>query len=286
MEGSHRRSWLAFCHRKRPFPGGCDRLPVDKGWLGALATVMMSRVNVASRQQIPSSAGTSRASSGGGTETLPHAGRPASPAATRVSGRTWKDPRLFVGVALVAVCVLVGARLLESADDSVAVWSVRGDMSAGSPVAITDLERVNLRFGSAELAERYLSAEDVLPAGTVLGRDLTGGELLPRAALEGGDAVELVEVPVAIAAEAVPATLRTGELVDVWVTPETETGEVPRAVRVLAQVRVMAVPADRSALGPSSTRQVLVGLPAEEEGRLPAALAQLSAGTAVIVRRG
>ena len=34
------------------------------------------------------------------------------------------DPRLWVGVAIVAVCVVAGARLLAAADDTVAVWAV------------------------------------------------------------------------------------------------------------------------------------------------------------------
>jgi hypothetical protein len=55
---------------------------------------------------------------------------------------------------------------------------------------------------------------------------------------------------------------------------------------VLHQVHVVAAPRDATALGPSATRQVVVGLPADDEGVLASALARLSAGTAVIVRRG
>jgi hypothetical protein len=98
--------------------------------------------------------------------------------------------------------------------------------------------------------------------------------------------VDVVEVPVVVPSEAVPSTLRTGEVVDVWVTPDPEAGQDTRAVRVLEQVRVVAVPRNGSALGPSSSRQVVVGLPTQDEGVLGIALARLAGGTAVVVRRG
>jgi len=150
--------------------------------------------------------------------------------------------------------VLLGARLLASADDTVAVWSVSSDLSAGTTVTADDLQRVDLRFGSSAVAGSYLSATDPLPEGAVLTRDLSRGELLPRSALGAGGEEELVEVPIALPSEAVPATLRAGEHVDVWVTPSEETSRLPRAVRVLELVGVVGAPRDSSERGPSTSR--------------------------------
>jgi hypothetical protein len=243
----------------------------------------MSPVIAASRQQqsltgppvngVPATSG----------DTAPSA---LSPPAARAPGRSWRDPRLVVGLVIVAVSVLLGSRLLAGADDTVAVWSVAADLPAGTVLTASDLERVDLRFGTPEVAGRYLPADAALPEGAVLTRDAVAGELLPRAAVGTGEGGDVVEVPIAVAAEAVPATLRVGEVVDVWVTPAGLAGEVPRALRVLDQVRVVAAPRGGSALGPSATRQVVVGLEAEDESRLATALARLADGTAVIVRRG
>lgn len=208
-----------------------------------------------------------------------------SPPARRLSRPSWRDPRLVVGVVIVAASVLLGAQLFATADDTVTVWSARTDLAEGAAVTAGDLERSQVRFASAALAGRYLSADDRL-AGMVLLRDVAAGELLPRAALGSGTAQPLAELPIALASNAVPAGLRPGELVDVWVTPPAESGEDRRAVRVLPQVRVVAVPDDSSALGPSSTRQVVVGVPGEDDQLLARALAQLADGTAVLVRRG
>jgi hypothetical protein len=247
---------------------------------------MMSPVNAASHQQLSYGAPSVANGAGVHRERTTAAAVADSPPATRAPRRTWKDPRLLVGVAIVAICVLSGARILATADDTVTVWAVRSDLSAGTAVAAGDLQREELRFGSPDLAGRYLAADDPLPETTVLSRDVTAGELLPRDALQTGEAAELVEVPIALPSDAVPATLSSGELVDVWVTATSQTVQAPRAVRVLEQVRVMDVPRNASALGPSSTQQVVVGLAAEQQGRLATALAELAGGTAVIVRRG
>ena len=211
---------------------------------------------------------------------------PASPPATRPPRRTWKDPRLLVGVAIVATCVLLGARVLAGADDTVGVWVVRADTAAGESLSEADLERREVRFAQDQVAHRYLSADQAIPDGTRLTRDLGAGELLPREALAVGEAQKLSEVPVAVASEAVPSTLRPGELVDVWVTPSQSGGDAPRAVRVLEGVRVVAIPRSGGALGPAATRQVVVGVPAELESSLSEALGRLASGTALLVRRG
>lgn len=180
--------------------------------------------------------------------------------------------------------MLLGARLLGTADDTVSVWSARGDLAEGMPVTAADLEPARVRFTSAGLAGRYLPAED-LPDGMVLLRDVTAGELVPRAALGSGDPEQLAELPVSVASDAVPVGLQVGELVDVWVTSTAPDGERQRAVRVLEQVRVVAAPDSATALGPASTRQVVVGVPADEQ-LLAEALAALADGGAVLVRRG
>ncbi len=247
----------------------------------------MSPVNAATTpQQLGYGASATAHGSGARRDRSTAAAASESPPAARAPRRTWKDPRLLVGVAVVALCVLSGARILATADDTVAVWAVRSDLSAGEALTAADLRREDLRFGSQDLAARYLPADGPVPDATVLSRDVASGELLPRDALQTGEAVALVEVPIALASDAVPVTLRTGELVDVWVTATNQSGEVPRAVRVLDQVRVMAVPRNASALGPSSTQQVVVGIDADEQSRLASALGQLVGGTAVIVRRG
>lgn len=209
-----------------------------------------------------------------------------SPTAVRPARRSWRDPRLLVGLVIVAVCVLAGARLVAGADDTVAVWTVRADLPAGSPVGEADVESARMRFGSEEAAGRYLPASAPIPDGMVLLRELGAGELLPRAALAPEDGGSLAELPLSVPSELVPTGLRPGELVDVWVTPPQRAGAAEEAVRVLEEVRVVAAPREASALGPATTRQVVVGVPEDQDGLLARALAQLAEGVVVLVRRG
>jgi hypothetical protein len=251
---------------------------------------MMACVTRARHQQIPGRPSTSAERTVGGHAVVERVGGsppngPASPPARRLTRPSWRDPRLLVGTAIVAGSVLVGAQVLASADDTVAVWSSRSDLAAGTPLTVDDLERSELRFGSEALAQRYLPGAEDPPAGLVLVRDVAAGELVPRSALGAVGTEDVAELPVAVASEAVPAGLRPGERVDVWVTRPAGSGQGREAVRVLERVRVTAVPRSASALGPAATRQVVVAVP-WEDGLLARALADLADGDAVLVRRG
>jgi hypothetical protein len=200
---------------------------------------------------------------------------------------TWRDPRLVVGVVIVAVSVLLGVQLFNRADDTVSVWAVRADLRSGTTVGADDLEPRDVRFSDAQDADRYVPADSPVPGGTTLVRDVGAGELLPRAALGESGSSSLVEVPVAVAAEAVPATVGTGSVIAVWVTPDRAPGDDEgESVLVFDDVVVVAAPRTGSALGPTSTRQVIVGVAAEQEDGLAAALAQTATGTIVITRQG
>ena len=70
----------------------------------------------------------------------------------------WRNPRLLLGVVLVAGSVLLGARLLAAADDTVGVWALSRDLPAGATVGKGDLERRQIRFPDVDTANGYLAA--------------------------------------------------------------------------------------------------------------------------------
>lgn len=178
-------------------------------------------------------------------------------------------------------------RLFSSADDSVTVWAAGSDLRAGTTVAVSDLERREIRFASAQDADRYLSADATIPTGTRLLRDVGAGELLPRGAVGAPGSATMIEVPVTVAAEAVPATVRTGSVVDVWVTPEGQgDAESVESALVFDDVVVVAAPRTGGALGPTATRQIIVGVGSADEDGLAAALARVSIGTTVVTKQG
>jgi len=185
---------------------------------------------------------------------------------------------------MVALCAVLGARLLDGADDTVGVWVVRGALPAGQPVTDADLVRREMRFEGQGDADRYVSADDDLPDGATLGRPVGAGEMLPRAALRTAGTGGLTEVPLAMAADAVPSSVRVGSTVDVWVTPRRDTaGATParpvvRSRLLFDDVAVLAAPGVGTSLGPATTRSVVVGVPPGRPRRLATSIAALAEG--------
>lgn len=151
---------------------------------------------------------------------------PASPAARRLATPRWLDTRLVLGVLLVLVSVLVGARLLAGADRSQLVWATSRALAPGSVLTQQDLVPVRVRlFDSAAL---YLDAAQPAPVGYVAARGLGPGELLPDDALRRPEVdVDFRLVTVLVEVGHVPPDLRDGQQVDVWVTPAAAPGAAP-----------------------------------------------------------
>ena len=228
--------------------------------------------------------------SGDGAEnvgvTIAPPSRPASsPPAIRGTRPTWRDPRLAVGLALVCISVLVGARVLAAADDSAPVLAARAPLAAGQRVAEEDLVTVRLRFASDEDADRYLGAGTDLGEDAVLVRAVGAGELLPRAALTSDGEAGLVEVPLSLDPGRVPAAVRAGSTVDVWVSSSGDgEGGSGRAERLLSGVPVLWTSRPVAA-GPGGLRQVVVGVPSADEPRLARVVPRLVDESLLLVRR-
>ncbi len=212
----------------------------------------------------------------------------AAPRATRSRRPGWRNPRLILGLLLVAASVVVGARLMAAADDTVGIWVVSRDLPEGATLADGDVQRRQVRFPDDETADRYLAASDDLPEAATLNRPVAAGELLPRAAIAAESGADLVEVPISVASDDLPATVRQGSVVDIWVAPKVSAvgGQQPKAVPVLTDVVVVAVPRTSDSLAPQSTRQVIVGVPAERSDDLGTALGGISDGRVVVARKG
>jgi hypothetical protein len=87
----------------------------------------------------------------------------------------------------------------------------------------------------------------------------------------------------------VPATVRTGSVVDVWVAPSPDRASAVDgdavARLVLSDVRVLSVSRGGGALGAAAERQVIVGLDQAQESDLARALADMAVGDVVLVRK-
>ncbi len=217
-----------------------------------------------------------------------HPGDPV--AAQRLSSSRWRQPRLVLGVLLVAAAMVLGARVLTALDDSVLVWRVESPARAGSPAGGLDVRAVAVRFDDADTEAAYLSADQPLPSAGVVARPLAAGQLLAVADVLPADRRAAAQLPLEVPAGSLPLDLAVGDRVDVWVVPGGANPDgaavapgqpVPaEAERLLHGVRVTAVSAVGSTVG--DTRQLVVDL--RDADGLDAIIGQLATGSAVAVR--
>lgn len=205
------------------------------------------------------------------------------PSASRLTSRRWRDPRLAVGVALVAGSVVLGSRVLASADDTTPVWSLASDVNAGSAIASDAVSVDDVQLADGGDTSLYLPGDEPFPAGLVATHDLLAGELIGHSdvgqpADRGG-----AELPVAVQDGHRPADLSAGDLVDVWVT--ASAGEmVQPGQRVLTAVEVVAVDGSGASLGGGSGAVVLLGLEKPDPATMADTVAAITSGTVVLVR--
>jgi hypothetical protein len=191
-----------------------------------------------------------------------------TPPFRRMSSPGPGDPRLWVGVGLLVVTTVAGARILGADDDAVTVWRATRDLSAGASAQALqpglDLEAVTVPRALA--AGRYQAPGDDL-AGD-LRWPIAAGELVPRAALAAPDARPSRDVTVPVDPLHAPAALAVGDRVDVWTSPRESSAPRDPAL-VLAGARVAAVAADSVGLGGEIA--VALSVPAEQVGAVVAA---------------
>lgn len=203
----------------------------------------------------------------------------SSPPARRIGAARWLDVRLVVGILLVLGSVVLGAKVVAEADDSVPVWAARVDLAPGDSVDSDDLVARQVRMGDLSA---YVGGD--VPVGYVLTRPVGAGELLPRAAValpEHAAAHRVVTLPVE--RHHFPGTLAAGERVDVYVTPRGAGGEPAGSPeQVLAKALVDGVEAEGGRFG-SATGAVGVAL-AVAPTDVPALVGAIQRGAIDLVR--
>lgn len=208
------------------------------------------------------------------------------PAATRAQPPGWRDPRLWVGVAIVAASVVAGSRIVGAADDSVPVWAAARDLAPGDTVAAGDLVPTRVRFDEATDLGRYLPADEELPSELHLLRGLGEGELVPVAALGSAADSGTVALSLAFPPEQVPSGVASGSHVDVWVVGDSGRGGSGTAP-VLEDVVVIDAPSAADSLGSTSgDRQLVLGVPEGESDALAEVIQASSDGRVHVVGRG
>jgi hypothetical protein len=208
-------------------------------------------------------------------------------AAVRAPTPGWRDPRLWVGLLLVTVSVVAGARLLSAADDTVPVWAAAADLGAGDTLTADDLVATRVRFAEADRLGDYFTVDDELPADLELTRGVGTGELLPRAAVGTAGGTSMLQLPVAVDAEQVPGSVGSGSVVDVYLVAPAGAGpRTKRAAPALAGVTVVEAPPLSESLTATGKRQLVLAVEEEDARRFFGLLGTAESPVLTVVRRG
>ena len=167
---------------------------------------------------------------------------------TTATGRTTRrrlriDPRLLVGIGLVAASVIAVTTLVGAADARVAVYATTEPLAPGDVVTADDLVLRSVALDGAE--GHYLTVGGLPGDGFVVTRAVAAGELVPRSAAGSTGGLRATAVVLELSMP-LSAAVTPGSLVDVWSstagdegTPGPPTVVVPDAT----VVRVLLVPA-------------------------------------------
>jgi hypothetical protein len=193
--------------------------------------------------------------------------------ARRVQRPSWRDPRLGIGVVLVAGSVALGVWAFAGTGTGMAVYAAREVLTPGESLDGAELAVVEVRVPGGDGV--YLSADEPVPADGVVTRLVGRGELVPVAAV--GSAAEIGARPVSVAISGpVSTSVVEGALVDLWLTrsPSGLGGSAGPAepALVAAALRVAGLRTDDSLFAGVGATSVEVLVP---EPELPAVLAAL-----------
>ncbi|ANC32892.1 SAF domain-containing protein [Isoptericola dokdonensis] len=202
-----------------------------------------------------------------------------APSAPRLRRPTWRDPRLVVGLLLVATSVALGSWVVSGADRTVPVYAAAATLTPGEPVGPDSLRVVDVNLGDEQ--DVYLRADAGPPEGRVALRVVDEGELVAVAALGDAAAVDVRSVAVPVAS-GLSERIRAGAAVDLWFVPSPggEAGSGPDPVPVVEGVVVEQVDVAESGLVVSDQGTLHVLVPQDD---LPGVLSALGADGAVAV---
>lgn len=185
----------------------------------------------------------------------------------------WRDPRLGVGILLVAISVALGSWVFSKADHTSPVYRAGGTVPVSERLVDAQLELVNVNLADAH--EAYLTpadVDDLTAAGhaPLFVRAVPAGELIPRSAIGTSADLELRPLSVVVTN---PGPVHVGSVVDLWVTPEGVTGQEETEPELVASgLHVSAIEEDDSLFAAARGNVVQVLVPQAEVGTVLAAL--------------
>jgi hypothetical protein len=194
------------------------------------------------------------------------------------SPRRVTDPRLIIGLVLVAASIAAVLGIVAANDDGVEVFAAPRALVAGEVVTRADLELRTVGLGGE--ARHYLDPSRLPEEGVIIARTVGAGELVPIAAVGDARGAHSTTVVVALATP-LGATVRAGDTLDLWSAPAIDAGRfgAPSVIASSAQLVRTIAPEGVVATGEAGRVELLV--PRRDVARILHAQANRDALSAV-----
>jgi len=171
--------------------------------------------------------------------------------------RVWFDPRLAIGIVLIAASVIGVFGIVSVADASDQVLTARAALAPGDRIDAEDLVATAVRMPGA--TDLYLVPNDVPAEGLIVTKAIAAGELVPASAVGSAAALRLASVVIAVNGE-LPGSIEPGATVDVWAARLEQSNEYGPPSVIVAGATVVRVLESEAlvASGNSTTIELLV----------------------------
>jgi SAF domain len=184
------------------------------------------------------------------------------------------DPRLLIGIVLIAASTTGVWALVSGLDDSVEVYAARDTLTPGTRIDNADLTTESVRLGAT--ADQYLVPGDLPAGGLVVSRTVEAGELVPDSAVDDADRTGLATVVVP-SRGALPSGLGAGATVDVWSARRVERDRYEPPAVIVAGAEIAGIQ-EPEGMVDSGGASVELLIPRE---KVAALLEALAAGDAI-----
>lgn len=187
------------------------------------------------------------------------------------------DPRLAIGLLLVAASVAGVVAIVSAADTSVQVYAARGPLAPGDRITPDDLDSRSVRLDVA--GGLYLEPGDVPTVGFVVTRSVAEGELVPAAAVGSVDGLRLTSVVLATSSR-LAASVQPGSIVDIWAAEEVDSGDFGPPAVIVPGATVVRLIESESIVTTDEATSIEVLVP---KSKIARALKALANGDAISV---
>jgi hypothetical protein len=171
-----------------------------------------------------------------------------------------RNSRLVLGISVLLIALLSAGLISKEANRTVQVWAAGSNLSPGSFLSDTDIQKVSVLLPDS--SKNYISTKAQILGALVISK-ISAGDLIPVAAVASIDSsINQRFVPITVSTTDCPSDLNRGDIIDIYSVPTRESKFVVEPQLIGSQISVDAVFKEMnlgqiSIIGVFSSEQVL-----------------------------